>query len=117
MTGVADGHAPAGLEEGRDNRRREGPGLRHHRELLIEQPHEFRAGGLSWLHDPYMPGSQEVAEQGVAPYQAIDAHIIGGAGGRGKQTGDFFYGDNRRPFTESGMWGIIRVLPKPSCRR
>ena len=52
----------------------------------------------------------------MAPYQGIDAHIIGGAGGRGAQTGDFFYGDNRRPFTEGGMWGVIRVLPKPaSC--
>ncbi len=80
-----------------------------------EQPHVFRAGGLSWLRDPYMPGSQEVAAQGLAPYQGIDVHVIDGAGGRGKQTGDFFYGDNRRPFTEGGMWGVIRVLPKPTC--
>ena len=80
-----------------------------------EQPHVFRAGGLSWLRDPYMAGSQEVAEQGLAPYQGIDVHIIGGAGGRGAQVGDFFYGDNRRVFTEGGMWGILRVLPKPSC--
>ncbi|MDP9463153.1 MAG: hypothetical protein M3P52_00905, partial [Actinomycetota bacterium] len=80
-----------------------------------EQPHVFRAGGLSWLRDPYMPGLQEVSAQGLSPYQGIDAHIIGGAGGRGSQTGDFFYGDNRRPFTEGGMWGIIRVLPRPAC--
>ena len=80
-----------------------------------EQPHAFRAGGLSWLHDPYMPGSQEVATQGLAPYQGIDVHLIGGAGGRGSQTGDFFYGDNRRPFTEGGMWGVLRVLPTPTC--
>jgi hypothetical protein len=80
-----------------------------------EQPHVFRAGGLSWLRDPYMPGSQEVATQGLAPFQGVDVHIIGGAGGRGSQTGDFFYGDNRRPFTEGGMWGVIRVLPKPAC--
>ena len=65
--------------------------------------------------DPYQPASQEVAEQGLAPYQGIDVHVIGGAGGRGSQTGDFFYGDNRRAFTESGMCGIIRVLPKKSC--
>jgi hypothetical protein len=80
-----------------------------------EQPHVFRAGGLSWLRDPYQMGSQEVAEQGLSPYQGIDVHLIGGAGGRGSQTGDFFYGDNRRVFTEGGMWGILRVLPKPSC--
>jgi manganese oxidase len=80
-----------------------------------EQAHVFRAGGLSWPRDPYLPGSQEIAAQGIAPYAGVDAHIIGGAGGRGQQVGDFFYGDNRRPFTESGMWGIIRVLPTPSC--
>jgi hypothetical protein len=70
---------------------------------------------MSWLSDPYMPGSQEVAEQGLSPFMGIDAHIIGGAGGRGGQIGDFFYGDNRRPFTENGMWGVIRVLPRPTC--
>jgi hypothetical protein len=80
-----------------------------------EQPHVFRAGGMSWLSDPYMPGSQEVAAQGLSPFMGIDAHIIGGAGGRGAQTGDFFYGDNRRPFTENGMWGVLRVLPRPTC--
>jgi manganese oxidase len=80
-----------------------------------EQPHVFRAGGFSWDRDPYLPHSQEVAAQGLAPYQGIDVHLIGGAGGRGGQTGDFFYGDNRRPFSEAGMWGIIRVLPRPSC--
>jgi hypothetical protein len=80
-----------------------------------EQPHVFRAGGLSWPRDAYMPGSQEVSAQGVAPYEGIDVHVIGGAGGRAAQTGDFFYGDNRRPFSEAGMWGIIRVLPRPSC--
>jgi manganese oxidase len=80
-----------------------------------EQPHVFRAGGLSWLRDPYMSGSQEVSAQGVAPHEGIDVHLIGGAGGRGSQTGDFFYGDNRRPFTEGGMWGVIRVLPRPAC--
>ena len=80
-----------------------------------EQAHVFRAGGLSWPRDPYMPGSQEVAAQGLAAYVSLDAHIIGGAGGRAHQVGDFFYGDNRRAFTEAGMWGLIRVLPQPTC--
>ena len=80
-----------------------------------EQSHVFRAGGLSWPSDPYQPGSQEVAAQGLSPFMGIDAHIIGGAGGRGGQLGDFFYGDNRRPFTENGLWGILRVMPRPTC--
>ena len=62
-----------------------------------------------------MPGSQEVAAQGLAAYVSMDVHVIGGAGGRAHQVGDFFYGDNRRAFTEAGMWGLIRVLPQPTC--
>ena len=42
MTSIADSHAPARLEKRGDDRGSEGPGLRHHRELLIQQPHEFR---------------------------------------------------------------------------
>jgi hypothetical protein len=80
-----------------------------------EQPHAFRLGGLSWLRDPYQSGAQEVSTQGVAPYQGIDIHLIDGAGGRGYLLGDFFYGDNRRVFTEGGMWGVLRVLPTPFC--
>ena len=26
--------------------------------------------------------------------------------------GDYFVGDLRRPFTEQGMWGLIRVMPQ-----
>jgi hypothetical protein len=62
-----------------------------------------------------MSGSRETTAQGVAPFEGIDVHLIGGAGGRGSQTGDFFYGDSRRAFTEGGMWGVIRVLSTPTC--
>jgi hypothetical protein len=41
--------------------------------------------------------------------------IIGGAGGQGGLIGDMWYGDLRRPFTEAGMWGLLRVLPEESC--
>ena len=27
-------------------------------------------------------------------------------------TGDYFVGDMRRPFTEQGMWGLIRIMPQ-----
>jgi hypothetical protein len=46
----------------------------------------------------------------------VDAHIAGGAGGRGHNVGDHFYGDLRRPFTDAGMWGLQRVLdPTAGC--
>ena len=37
-------------------------------------------------------------------------NVIGGAGGRNRMVGDLFYGDLRRPFTQAGMWGLVRVL-------
>ena len=58
---------------------------------------------------------EEVAEQAVSPFQGIDLHIIGGAGGRLHQTRDYWFGDIRRPFAEGGMWGIIRVVSDSKC--
>ena len=80
-----------------------------------DQTHVFTAGGLDWSSDPYMPMSQKEAQHRVSPHSSFDVHINGGAGGTAHKTGDFFYGDGRRAFTEGGMWGLIRVSPLPSC--
>ena len=94
-----------------------------------EQPHVFRAGGLSWLRDPYMPGSQEVATRGLAPYQGVDVHLIGGAGGavrrpatssmattagpsRKVACGAFFGSSRSRPATQPHP---IRTLDGAAC--
>jgi Big-like domain-containing protein/multicopper oxidase len=75
-----------------------------------EQMHVFSLGGLSWPNDPYVYNSEEKDSLGLGPWQKIDAHVIGGAGGRGASAGDYFYGDLRRPFSLAGMWGLLRVL-------
>jgi hypothetical protein len=80
-----------------------------------EQSHVFYAGGMSWPRDPSLPGAGELAQQAVAPAEAIDVQVVGGAGGRAAQVRDFWYGDLRRPFAEGGMWGLVRVLASPSC--
>ena len=41
--------------------------------------------------------------------------MAGGAGGPGHQTGDYVYGDLRRPFTVAGMWGLLRVYATPQA--
>ena len=76
-----------------------------------EQMHVFNLGGLSWDPDPKLTNDSAVQSQGVGPWETIDATIIGNAGGPAHATGDFFYGDLRRPFTQAGMWGLLRVLP------
>ena len=80
-----------------------------------EQAHVFNLGGVSWRSDPNLPHSQGVESRGLAPWESLDATILGGAGGVRHTVGDLFYGDLRRPFTNAGMWGLQRVLSDPTC--
>jgi FtsP/CotA-like multicopper oxidase with cupredoxin domain len=80
-----------------------------------EQAHVFSLGGVSWGSDPNLPHSQSVESKGLAPWESLDATILGGAGGIDHTVGDLFYGDLRRPFTNGGMWGLQRTLSDPTC--
>jgi FtsP/CotA-like multicopper oxidase with cupredoxin domain len=80
-----------------------------------EQMHVFGLGGQYWPFDPEIPVSQSITGQGVGPWETFDAELVGGAGGLARTRGDFFYGDVRRPFTQAGMWGLMRVMSDASC--
>jgi hypothetical protein len=80
-----------------------------------EQSHVFSLGGHHWLFDPEIDKSQLVQSQGTAPGETFDAELQGGAGGLMRSVGDFYYGDMRRAFQEAGMWGLMRVMSKPTC--
>ncbi len=80
-----------------------------------EQMHTFGLGGQYWPFDPEIPLSQQIMGQGVGPWETFDAELVGGAGGLARSRGDFFYGDVRRPFTQAGMWGLMRVMSDPAC--
>jgi hypothetical protein len=80
-----------------------------------EQPHVFSMGGLRWATDSRLPGANTVEATAVSPWTTTDLEVIGGAGGQGGLIGDMWYGDLRRPFTDAGMWGLLRVLPGESC--
>jgi FtsP/CotA-like multicopper oxidase with cupredoxin domain len=80
-----------------------------------EQMHVFGLGGQYWAFDPEISASQAIASQGVGPWETFDAEVAGGAGGLARTRGDFFYGDVRRPFTQAGMWGLMRVMSDTSC--
>jgi hypothetical protein len=77
-----------------------------------EQLHSFSLGGQSWRIDNAIHGSQLVQTRGLAPWEAFDAVVSGGAGGSAGAPGDYFVGDLRRPFTEAGMWALLRVVPR-----
>jgi hypothetical protein len=80
-----------------------------------EQTHMFSLGGLSWRADNRITKGEVVAASALGPGETIDAWIQGGAGGPARATGDYFMGDLRRPFTQAGMWGVVRVLPPGSA--
>jgi hypothetical protein len=80
-----------------------------------EQVHDFNLGGQSFAIDPNMAHSEEYSTRAVGPWESLDIDIAGGAGGRARSVGDYYYGDVRRPFTEAGMWGLMRVMSDASC--
>ncbi|HEY0581977.1 MAG TPA: multicopper oxidase domain-containing protein, partial [Chloroflexota bacterium] len=94
-----------------------------------EQMHVFSFGGLSFPLDPYVgeygknPNwGVKLQNRAVGAYETIDANIDGGMGGgsykdgNGKPVvGDFVYQDRRLPYTQAGMWGLIRSLDPNLC--
>jgi hypothetical protein len=80
-----------------------------------EQIHDFTLGGMSWPIDATILGSQAVQNRALGAWETVDAAVFGGAGGLSRSTADTFYGDLRRPFTEAGMWGLLRTFSDPDC--
>jgi hypothetical protein len=83
-----------------------------------EQGHVLSLGGPSWSTDPHYENTSLVSAQAFGAWEGIDAIPEGGAGGWARMRGDLFVGDLRRPFTQAGMWGLMRVLPDDeNCTR
>lgn len=48
--------------------------------------------------------------------ETLDVFLRGGAGGPYRQVGDFVWSNQRLPYTQSGQWGYLRVLPVGDSR-
>jgi hypothetical protein len=79
-----------------------------------DQFHTFSVGGHVFPQEPNMWNggtdrrSQLLSAKSVASGETLDVELVGSNSGH---RGDYLYGDARQPFTEAGMWGILRVLP------
>ncbi len=92
---------------------RQGDPLRLHVLAPVsEQAQVFSVDGHRWPVEPGRVGSTLVSSRLVGALETMTIRPIGGAGGEGKATGDFVYGDARTPYTEAGLWGLLRVLPR-----
>jgi hypothetical protein len=94
-----------------------------------DQVHLFNLGGMPFENDHYLrskpepafpagePFSSAISTKALGPWASFDAWVLTGMDGAGvseaPKAGDYFMGDIRRPFTEAGMWGLVRVSPAP----
>ncbi len=76
-----------------------------------EQNGMFGVEGHEWPIEPYMPGADMISVVEYAASETLDVFLRGGAGGPYRQVGDFVWSNARLPYTQSGQWGYLRVLP------
>jgi manganese oxidase len=80
-----------------------------------DQLHSFLVSGHVYPLEPGMFNgttdlrSQLMTSRTVTAGQTLDAWLVGGAGGPQRHSGDYAYRDARQPWTQAGMWGILRV--------
>jgi hypothetical protein len=76
----------------------------------------FGVEGHEWPIEPYMPGADMISVVEFAGSETLDVFIRGGAGGPYRQVGDFVWSNARLPYSQSGQWGYLRVLPTGDSR-
>ncbi len=76
-----------------------------------EQNGMFGIEGHEWPIEPYMPGADMISVVEYAGSETLDVFLRGGAGGPYRLPGDYVWSNARLPYTQSGQWGYLRVLP------
>jgi len=76
-----------------------------------EQNQVFAVEGHRWALEPDMAGSDTVGAVQFGGSEVVDIRLADGAGGPSQAAGDYLYGDHRGPYTEAGLWGVLRVHP------
>ncbi len=71
-----------------------------------EQSHVFALEGHAWRQEP-RPGANLLSAVKIGALETVTIIPVGGAGA----PGDYQYGDQRLPYREAGLWGLLRVLP------
>ncbi len=77
-----------------------------------EQGHVFALEGHRFPLESRIPKAEQLYARNLLPGSSFEAILTDGAGGESGATGDFLLEDLRAPFTEAGLWGILRVFPE-----
>jgi len=80
-----------------------------------EQNQMFSVEKHEWPIEPFMQGADEISVVEFSGSETIDA-FIGSAGGPYRLPGDYVWSNQRLPYSQSGQWGYLRVLPTADQR-
>jgi hypothetical protein len=75
-----------------------------------EQNGMFSVEKHEWPIEPYMRGADMISVVEFSGSEVLDA-FLPSAGGPYKMSGDYVYSNQRLPYSQSGQWGYLRVLP------
>ena len=75
-----------------------------------EQNGMFSVERHEWPIEPFMRGADMISVVEFAGSETLDA-FIPTAGGPFRMPGDYVYSNQRLPYSQSGQWGYLRVLP------
>ncbi|TAL09237.1 MAG: hypothetical protein EPO02_10750 [Nitrospirae bacterium] len=76
-----------------------------------EQNGMFGVEGHEWPIEPYMAGADMISVVEFAGSEVLDVFLRQGAGGPYRLVGDYIWSNQRLPYSQSGQWGYLRVLP------
>ncbi|HRI37996.1 MAG TPA: hypothetical protein PLO50_05525, partial [Nitrospira sp.] len=68
-----------------------------------------------WPIEPFMRGADQISVVEFSGSEVLDAYIPS-AGGPYRLPGDYVYSNQRLPYSQSGQWGFLRVLPNGDNR-
>ena len=80
-----------------------------------EQNGMFSVEKHEWPIEPFMRGADLISVVEFAGSEVIDA-FLPSAGGPYRLPGDYVYSNQRLPYSQSGEWGYVRVLPSGDTR-
>jgi hypothetical protein len=75
-----------------------------------EQNGMFSVEKHEWPIEPFMRGADQISVVEYSGSETLDA-FISSAGGPYRLSGDYVYSNQRLPYSQSGQWGYLRVLP------
>jgi hypothetical protein len=80
-----------------------------------EQNQMFSVEKHEWPIEPFMRGADQISVVEFSGSETIDA-FINSAGGPYRLAGDYVWSNQRLPYSQSGQWGYLRVLPADDQR-